>query len=208
MGAHAFSARSGRLPMARSLPEPLRGGWRIDVLAGRFVEITGGPQTSGLTLCSRLIVEAQQAGGMVAWVGGKNSSFYPPDFVGVGIDLKALPVVRLEDPKKLWRVCDTLLRSGSFVLVVVDLDTAIRLSLSAQTRLGALAQHHRVALVALSRPTRGQETCSSLVSIRAETFKQRSGHDCFVCGLRIVKDKRGVPGWTHQDVCRGTDSLC
>lgn len=182
--------------------------WSIDGLAGRFVEISGGTATSGLTLCARLVVEAQRAGGLVAWVSTSASIFYPPDLAAAGVDLAALAVVRVADGRKLWRACDTLLRSGGFALVVADVQGDIGVPFAAQTRLGGLAQHHHATLVALTQETRREGARGSLVSLRAETRKRRAGHDCFACEARMVKDKRGVPGWVHEEWCRGTDSLC
>jgi len=182
--------------------------WSLDALAGRFVEVGGGPTSAGLTLCARLMLDAQRGGGLVAWVGGSSAGFYPPDLAAAGVDLAALAVLRVDDGRKLWRICDTLLRSGGFALVVADVQGDIGVPFAAQTRLSGLAQHHRATLLALTRETRREGPRSSLVSLRAETEKQRTGHDCFACVARIVKDKRGVPGWTHEEWCRGTDSLC
>lgn len=188
--------------------EPQPDAWRLESLAGRFVELGGGADTAALTLCARLIAGAQQAGGLAAWVGLPASSFFPPDFAAAGVDLAALAVVRAADARQLWRACDTLLRSGGFALVVADIDGGIVLPFGVQTRLSGLAQHHGAALVALTRERRPEGPRSSLVSLRADTFKRRAGHDCFACGARVVKDKRGRPGWTHEELCRGTDGLC
>lgn len=182
--------------------------WTVGGLAGRFVEVGGGPAAAGLTLCARLMVEAQCAGGLVAWVGGSSTGFYPPDLAAAGVDLGALAVVRVDEARKLWRVCDTLLRSGGFVLVVADVRGEIGVPFAAQTRLGGLAQRHNATLLALTRQARGEETRGSLVSLRAETDKRRTGHDGFLCRARVVKDKRRTPGWTHEEWCRGTDGLC
>src|SRR5690606_1315125 len=114
----------------------------------------------------------------------------------------------LDGAQRLWRACDTLLRSGGFVLVVADVQGDIALSFSAQTRLSGLAQHHRAALVALTRELRPEGPRSSLVSLRACTEKRRTGPDCFACEARIVKDKRRRPGWRHEELFRGTDGLC
>ncbi|HNR31644.1 MAG TPA: recombinase A, partial [Candidatus Hydrogenedentes bacterium] len=181
---------------------------RLETFLGRFVEIGGGSATAGLTLCARLICEAQRDGGMAAWVGGTCSSFFPPDLAAAGVDLAALAVVRVEDSGQQWRACDILLRSGGFVLVVADMAGGIGLPLSAQSRLAGLAQHHHAALIALTREIRREVSRGSLVSLRAETTKRRAGHDCFVCEARVVKDKRRAPGWAHEELRRGTDGLC
>ena len=188
--------------------DPASDGWGLDSLAGRFVEIAGGAATAGLTLCARLIFEAQQTGGLAAWVGGGSASFFPPDFAACGVDLAALAMVRVKDGTKAWRACDMLLRSGGFALVVLDTNGQISLTFAAQTRLTGLAQRRHAALVALTHETRRDRMPGSMVSLRAEAEKRRTGHDCFACDVRIVKDKRRTPGWQHVEICRGTDGLC
>jgi len=192
---------------AAGTPVPDRA-WTLDGLAGRFVEVGGGAALAGLTLSARLIVQAQLAGKLAAWVGTRASTFYPPDLAAAGVDLAALVVVRAPDARGVWRSCDTLLRSGGFALVLADVQGEIGVPFAAQTRLGGLAQRHNATLLALTRQTRPERTRSSLVSLRAETEKRRTGHDGFLCRARVVKDKRGVPGWTHEEWCRGTDGLC
>lgn len=209
MGAHAlFSgtlARSG----VREAPSPVPLCiWTLDALAGRFVEMCGGAATAGLTLCMRLVWEAQRDGKLVAWVGTGASVFYPPDVSAAGVDLRALVVVRAPDARSIWRSCDTLLRSGGFALVVADVQGELGVPFAAQTRLGGLAQHHNATLIALTRQAGPDGARGSLVSLRAETEKQRAGHDGFLCRARVVKDKRRTPGWTHEEWRRGTDSLC
>lgn len=217
MGA-AAALRSPGVSMARALPAMPPGAWALATFAGRFVEITGESTTAASTLSAQLIVEVQRGGGLAAWVMGTRQGFFPPDLAAAGVDLRQLAVLRVEDAAKRWRVCDTLLRSGSFPLVVVQAAAGVALPLAAQTRLGAVAQHHNATLLAITRrglreggPRAGAHSeggRSSLVSMRAETFRVRQGHDCFVCGAEISKDKRGLPGWRHEDHCRGTNSLC
>jgi len=177
----------------------------LEGLAGRFVELSG---RAGLSMCARLVREAQQGGGLAAWVGERHEGFYPPDWAAAGVDLAALAVVRIAGGRSLWRACDMLLRSGGFSLVVADMPGGLNLPFSVQTRLGGLAQHYHGALVALTPPVRHAAARSSLVSLRAETAKHRAGHDCFVCTAQVVKDKRRAPGWIHEEFRRGTDSLC
>jgi len=37
---------------------------------------------------------------------------------------------------------------------------------------------------------------------------RRFGTGAFACTARVLKDKRGGPGWRHVEVCRGPDGLC
>lgn len=197
-------------PAARLLDEHRRAydsAWSLDVIAGRFVEITGSAQTAALTTAAGLVWETQRRGEWAAWITGPQSTFLPPDFAASGIDLEALPVVRIQDAKQAWRAADTLLRCGGFALVVLDTGGRSTLPLSIQTRLAGLAKKHHAALL---RITRGDADTArgSLVSLRGETGKERTPDDAFTCTLHAVKDKQGKPGWVHTEVRRGPDGLC
>lgn len=182
--------------------------WSLAAAAGRFIALDPAPDagTAALSLVTRLIREAQGQQGLVAWIAGPGRSFFPPDFAASGIDLAALPVVRVPDAAKAARAADTLLRSGSFALIVLDGDGQA-FPLALQTRLAGLAQQHHTALVALRSPG-GRPARGSLVSLRCATGKRRAGHDCFTCELRAVKDKRQTPGWTYQELRHGPIGLC
>jgi recombination protein RecA len=147
----------------------------------------------------------------VAWVCERHSCFFPPDLAAAGVDVSALAVVRVEDGGRVWRACDTLLRSGGFALVVADFNGPLRLPFAAQTRLAGLAQRHNTALVTLTREVEARHSVGrkgSLVSLRAQTAKHRAGHDCFVCEACVVKDKRRPPGWMHEELCCGVEGVC
>ena len=102
------------------LPRP-EMEWRVDVLAGRFVEVTGEADTAVLTTTVTLVLQAQQRGELAAWVTGPRAAFFPPDFAASGVDLDALPVVRVDDITNAARAADRLVRSGAFAVVVLDL---------------------------------------------------------------------------------------
>lgn len=182
--------------------------WSLERALGQFVELTGGARTAALTVCAGLILETQQHGGLTGWIGSLGSIFYPPDLADSGVDLAALAVVHVGEGEKLWRACDTLLRSGGFRLVVLDLDAPMGFPLPVQTRLAGLAKHYHAALIALTRESRRHRPRGSFVSLRLETELRRAGHDCFVCEAQALKDKRGAPGWKHWEMCRGTDGVC
>ncbi|MDZ4860705.1 MAG: recombinase A [Candidatus Hydrogenedentes bacterium] len=195
---------------ARELSQlPLRAkAWGLDTVLGRFVELGGASKSSAVTVCAGLVVEAQERGGLATWIGGPGFGFFPPDFDASGIDLSALPVVRVTDESKGWHVADTLLRSGAFALVVLDVGNRMKLPLGIQTRLVGLAKKHQTALVMITRRERRDTAGGSLVSLRGETDRRRMGHDCFTCTVQIVKDKRRTPGWNHGEMYRGPDGLC
>ena len=182
--------------------------WRLQTVAGRLVEISSAGNTAALTLAATLILEAQHGQEPVAWVSARESIFFPPDFAAAGIDLAALPVVRIEDIAKAARVTDTLLRSGGFGLVVLDLDNAAGLPMAAQTRLAGLAKRHHAALLCLTRREGRTPNLGSLVSLRCESSKQRVEENRFTCELRVMKDKRRSLTWQHTEVCHGPDGMC
>lgn len=194
--------------LLRVAPETAGDPWSLDALAGRFVEISGGSATAALTIAAGLIVRVQERGEFAAWVGRAESIFFPPDFAASGIDLAALPVVRAENVTQMARAADTLLRSGGFALVVIDLDGRVEMPMAMQTRLVGLAKQQHAALVCITRTIRHAAPRGSLVSLRVETERVRTAPGCFTCTLRAVKDKRQAPGWSHREMCHGPDGVC
>ena len=181
--------------------------WGLGPLLGRMTELSGGPDSANLTVCAGLIREAQVNEEFAAWVGSERSGFFPPDFADQGIDLNALPVVRTPNRQGRMRAAEALLRSGGFSLVILDLGEDVTFRPADQTRLAGLASQGRTALVLLTRKPPGRPSVGSLVSLHAETSKQRADFDQFLCRIRIVKDKRRGPGRRHEEICHGADGL-
>lgn len=194
----------------RLLERPNTARWALGALAGRWVELvhSSASPTPSLTMMAGLIAEAQRQGEIAAWISAQASLFFPPDFDAGGVDLAALPVVRVRGAVPAARAAEAVLRSGAFALVVMDLGGETTLPLSAWTRLSGLARHHDTALICLTRRTVGAVPLGSLVSLRGEGVSRRSAFDRFTWELEIVKDKRHRPGWRHVEVCRGPDGLC
>ena len=205
-----------RMPVPGAAPiEPRRRpvrevprAWNLSLLAGRLTEVSDSGAAPSLTAAASLILQAQQCGEPAAWVGFGNSIFFPPDFAEWGIDLDALPVVRVPDALAASRAADQLLRSGAFGLVVLDLKAETRMHMAAQSRLAALARKHHAALLCLTRKQKGAPSLGPLVSLHGEGRISRTAFSRFDWEVRIVKDKRGAPGWSHTESCRGTDGLC
>ena len=183
-------------------------GWHMESVAGRFVEVTGGADSAGLTAATALVLEVQKQGDLAVWIDGRRSTFFPPDLAASGVDLAALPVVQVDEEAQAWQAADTLLHSGAFALVVLDLAGPIAVATAMQTRLVGLAKKHHTTLLAVTRNTHGKPTPGSLVSLRGETSKHRVDHNCFLWELHVSKDKRRTPGWRHSEICRGPDGLC
>ena len=189
-------------------PSAIGAGWDLDYLAGQIVEVSGWAGTASLTMVASLILEIQSRGEPVVWVSAQPSIFFPPDLAAAGIDLDALPVVRVERAADVARAADTLLRCGSFALVVLDLGCQRSMSLAAQTRLSGLARRHGAVLIGVTRKERRQQSLGSLVSLRGDCSRTRTDLERFTCELDVLKDKRGVAGWRHVERCRGPDGLC
>ena len=205
-----WTASSAAAPTAgrrRPAREPARA-WNLSSLAGRLTEISDSGAAPSLTAAAALILQTQQRGEPAAWIGFGNSIFFPPDFVEWGIDLAALPVIRVPDALTASHAADQLLRSGAFGLVVLDLKAQARMPMAVQSRLAALAHRHHAVLLCLTRKQKGAPSLGPLVSLHGEGRITRTAFSRFNWEIRIVKDKRGAPGWSHTESCRGTDGLC
>ena len=171
----------------------------LENLSGRLTELSSFGNGAPLTLASGLILEAQLTGETAAWIACGESSFYPPDFARSGIDLEALPVVRVPDAAAGARAADKLVRSGAFGLVVLDLagsrsagmrTPCTMVPLPLQSRLLALASKHGTAIVFLTEKNLDAPSLGSLISLRAQTQRRRAQEGRYACDVEVVKDKR------------------
>lgn len=184
--------------------------WDLPELAGRLAELCGCGATAVLTLAVGVVLDAQLRGETVAWVTGRHSHFFPPDVAACGVDLDALPVVRLPHGADIPRAADLLARSSAFGLIVLDLAPGARVPPPLLSRLAGLARKHDTAILCLTEKPSGASSLGPLVSLRGEASRRRAGRDSdgrFACELRVVRDKRRAAGWTHVEVCRGPDGL-
>jgi recombination protein RecA len=196
---------STSLKIRRDIIQP--SPWNLAAMAGRFIEISTSANAAALTLAFGLVREAQKQGEPVGWVTSTGSFFYPPDAAHGGVDLAALVVIRVIHAATIPTAGEKLLRSGGFGLIVLDLGTA-DIPIPLQSRLTGLAQHHHAALVCLTEKESKTFSLGSLVSLRAHAERQRNSADRFTCRLRILKDKRRGPTWSHEEFCRGPAGLC
>jgi recombination protein RecA len=207
------------LHLATARPEIQPGGsqWALAAIAGRLVEVTGAEDTAALTMVVQLLLDAQQQGEQTAWVACTGSLPFPPDLLENGLDLEALIVVRVPDLLAGARAADSLIRSGAFGLVVVDVDGTPRIPTPVLARLASLAQRHHTALIFLtqyravsrsaSAGTGGTSPLGSLISLRVRARRQRLAADRFRCWLEVLKDKRRGPTWGVDEVCRGAPGM-
>ncbi len=145
--------------------------WCFEQLQGRLVEVTGG---ACLSLSLDVVHEAQKRGEPVAWITTCAGTFFPPDVHRKGIDLDALPVIRLDRSQEAARAAEHLLRSGSFGMVVLELGKRSWISMPMQSRLVVLAQKHQAVVMCLTSKPARFDSLSSLVSLRVDTWKKPS----------------------------------
>lgn len=179
--------------------------WGLAALRGRLVELSARGATATLTAAIEIVAEAQTQSEPVAWLTLTNGTFYPPDVADSGVDLAALVVVRTPDATAMARAAERCLRSGAFGLVVLDLaglGSSAELSMQIQGRLVTLAQTHDAAIVCLTEKTEDTASLGSLVSLRAEALRARERPE-FAVTVRVLKDKRRGPGFTHTVKRRG-----
>lgn len=214
------SAQTAKVIRLDDLARPDRDEqpWGLSALRGRLVELSARGASGTLTTAASLVLDAQTEGEPVAWIvpwcieGGVPGTFYPPDAADSGIDLAALVVVRAPSVVAAGRAAERLLRSGAFGLVVIDFGSAnleassARISDAMLGRLVSLAQANDAAIVCLTEKTHESTSLGSLVSLRAEAIRARTGSD-FEVTVRALKDKRRGPGWSRAIKARGPSGL-
>ena len=215
---------------ATSTPEGPQGSparrWRRGELCGRLTELSAWGPSASLTLAIDLVLEAQQQGEPVAWISTRESSFFPPDAAANGVDLGALPVVHANSGRTAGRAADRLLRSGAFALIIIDLGRTEKgrtergrtergravgagagLPLPLQSRLLQLALKHDAAVLFLTEKPSTAPSLGSLVSLRAQARRRKTGPGHYTCELLVLKDKRHGPGWQHDTFRNGPPGL-
>ncbi|MBP3431835.1 MAG: recombinase RecA [Clostridia bacterium] len=86
---------------------------------GRIIEIYG-PESSGKTTVSlHIVAEAQKNGGRAAFIDAEHA-LDPAYAEKLGVDTKALYVSQPDNGEQALNICDTLIRSGAFDIIVVD----------------------------------------------------------------------------------------
>ena len=193
--------------LQRGLTPPPAAAWTGAALGGCLAELSGAGAAPSLTLALGLVRQVQREEEPVAWITRTGSTFFPPDAAEGGVDLAALPVIRLDGVRQRLRAADQLARSGAFGLLVVDLGDCLDLPLAVQTRLAEQALAHGTLILCLTEKTERQPSLGSLVAVRSQARCIRHGPDRFACQVQALKDKRRGPGWTDQEWCRGPDGM-
>ena len=86
---------------------------------GRIIEIYG-PESSGKTTVSlHIVAEAQKNGGRAAFIDAEHA-LDPSYAEKLGVNTKELYVSQPDNGEQALNICDTLIRSGAFDVIVVD----------------------------------------------------------------------------------------
>lgn len=86
---------------------------------GRIIEIYG-PESSGKTTVSlHMVAEAQKAGGRAAFIDAEHA-LDPLYAEKLGVDIASLYVSQPDNGEQALNICETLIRSGAFDIIVVD----------------------------------------------------------------------------------------
>ena len=197
------------LKRASDLQEEQETGppWSLERLRSRLTELVGTADSANISVAARLIGDAQHRGALAAWVATDRTVFFPPDLSAAGIDLAAMPVVWATAEGSAARSAERLVRTGAFGIIVIDLARAHVLSTAAQGRLLRLAEQHRTVVLILRRARSGAEHSGSLVSVRAQSSRERLTEGRFRCTIRNIKDKRVAPGWSVSEEFNGPPGL-
>lgn len=174
--------------------------WSLEELGGRLVELRAVGPSAAFTFAMRLISDAQRRHEPTAWICGTDSLFFPADVVGNGVQLEALPVVRMADPQSAAIAADKLVRSGAFGLLVLDLGADPWFPDALQKRLVHYAEEHHTAIVCLTEERQDARQLGSVVSLRIEATRTANSR----CVLRATRDRRRRPGWSIEEECHGT----
>ena len=180
--------------------------WNCCELSGRVIELSGESQnaaTASMTAAFGLVLEAQTLGEPVAWLTLPKSMFFPPDVAQSGVDLSSLAIIHAPSVRHAARAAERLVRSGAFGLVILDLGKAAQLQTAALGRLANLALKHNTAVLCITEKSTHSPSLGSMVSLRAEAFREHLGGDHFRCKLKVLKDKQRGPGWSHSEIVRG-----
>lgn len=185
--------------------------WEPELLEGRLGELSSANGAASTTYAFALVRAYHQSGEPVAWVTDRESAFFGPDVAHNGVDLEALPVVRVGDLQTAARAADRLLRSGGFGLVVLDVTEMAGPGASPdrplQKRLVRHAEAHEATVLFMTDKDPEAPSIGALSSFRVQSERTRGGGDRFTCRLEALADKRHGPGWDHEEEYRGPPGL-
>lgn len=158
---------------------------------GRVVEVFG-PESSGkTTLALHVVAQAQAAGGVAAFVDAEHA--LDPEYSGaLGVDTDELLVSQPDDGEQALEITETLVRSGSVDIVVVDSVAALvpRAELDGEmgdAQVGLQARLMSKALRKLTGIVSKSETCLVFINQLREKIGVMFGSPETTSGGRALK---------------------
>ena len=174
--------------------------------SGAVVEVCGRPGRGAFaqtTWAAGAVLATQRRGEPAAWIEAQPGLVFAPDLAEHGIDLAALPFVRVPPGRgrrwaaPLLRAAEILLRSGGFGLVVVDLrppgPAPPVVAPAGAARLSALARRHRSCVLLLSCKDAGAPSLGPMVGLRLLARRTRHAFGVFAVSSDVVRNKLGAP---------------
>jgi hypothetical protein len=194
-----------RLLDARAVPKNAPR-WCLAEVAGRLVELAGWHSGAVFSSALALVADAQRTGDTAVWVGPRSRSFFPPDAGAAGVDLAALPVVRVMLATEIPVAADMFARSGAFGLVVLDVGS-LNVPMGILSRLAGLARTQETAIVLLSEKSPERASLGSVVSFRADASFARQPDGLFAQELVVARDRVRAMSWRQVETRRGPPGL-
>ena len=203
LGAVVSASQAWLQRSQRVLSSADKREWAAAALGGCLAELSGGRDAPLLTVAFGLVHQVQQQGEPAAWISSNENTFFPPDVADGGVDLSALPVIRLASLQRRLTAIEQLVSSGAFGVVVADLEECVDLPLAVQTRLAEQALAQNTLVLCLTVKTAQQPSLGSLVAIRAHARRMQERDGRFHCQVHALKDKRYGPDWVDEEWCCG-----
>ena len=203
LGAVVSASQAWLQRSQRVLSSADKREWAAAALGGCLAELSGSRDAPLLTVAFGLVHQVQQQGEPAAWISSNENTFFPPDVADGGVDLSALPVIRLASLQRRLTAIEQLVSSGAFGVVVADLEECVDLPLAVQTRLAEQALAQNTLVLCLTVKTAQQPSLGSLVAIRAHARRMQERDGRFHCQVHALKDKRYGPDWVDEEWCCG-----
>lgn len=187
LGIHPAPISKLPIPMERTRELP----------RGRLIELVSelGP-SSGSSLAAFTLREAQQEGGLAAWIESEEGALFPPDLARSGIDLDSLLIVRTPASGgviAIAKAAEILLRTGAFSALTLDFASLKRPRGEAfLARLAALAREHH-AHVLILRSAYDEFSLGTSIALRLDARRSRIARGRFRVELHSLKNKLGEP---------------
>ncbi len=189
-------------PLAK-IPPPLANQtprWNMQEVQGRLTEISEPCPIAALSFALSLAREVHEAKQLAAWISLSPSMFFPPDAQNHGIDLRNFPVLRMDDIHSVGKASETLLRSGAFRLLILDLGKNHGMPMARLSQLHGLTRKHLSCVVFVTERQNTEQSVGSLVSLHGRTSRKSIGDGRFICTIDVLRDKVRGCHWSW-DIC-------